>query len=196
MACNFIKNKNPVIIVLSLIIILNPVIPVIAQASGKAVLQDIVITNDRDDLISYFKVRGAFTKKITEAVFNGVPTSFSFLVVLYKNRSAWFNKKIVTLKFTSTLKYNALKKEFIVIRPWKTDKAWVTKSFDQARIMMTNVDNLKVVSLDRLRKGEKYQLRFKAELSKVTLPIYLHYIFFFVSLWDFDTNWHTIDFVY
>ena len=192
----FFKNKIFVIIVLCLILIVNPVMPVIAQASGKAVLKDIVITNDRDDLISYFKVQGAFTKKITEAVFNGVPTSFSFLVFIYKTRSAWFDRKIAGLKFTSTLKYNALKKEFTVIRPWKTEKPWVTKSFEQARMMMTNVDNLKIVSLNRLKKGEKYQLRFKAELSRVTLPLYLHYVFFFVSLWDFDTDWHTIDFVY
>jgi len=192
----FFKNKIFVIIVLCLIIIVNPVMPAIAQTGGKAVLKDIVITNDRDDLISYFKVQGAFTKKITEAVFNGVPTSFSFLVFLYKTRSAWFDRKITGLKFTSTLKYNTLKKEFTVIREWKTDKLWVTKSFDQARIMMTNVDNLKIVSLDRLTKGEKYQLRFKAELSRVTLPLYLHYVFFFVSLWNFDTDWHTIDFVY
>ncbi len=189
------KNKFFIIVALCLII-LNPVMPAIARASQKAVLKDIVITNDRDDLIAYFKVQGAFTKKITEAVFNGVPTSFSFLVFIYKTRSAWFDKKITGLKFKNTLKYNTLKKEFTVSRPWKTDKPYVTKSFDQAKIMMTNIDNLKIVALDKLTKGEKYQLRFKAELSRVTLPLYLHYVFFFVSLWDFDTDWHTIDFIY
>ncbi len=176
--------------------LVNPIFPAIAQAGQKAVLKDIVITNDRDDLISYFKVQGAFTKKITQAVFNGVPTSFSFFVYLYKIKNIWFDKKIVSLKFTSTLKYNTLKKEFTVIRPWKTDKPCVTKSFEQAKIMMTDVDNLRVVALDKLKKGEKYQIRFKAELSRVTLPLYLHYVFFFVSLWDFDTDWYAIDFIY
>ncbi len=192
----FKKHINLIIIAVLCCMILNPVFPVIAQASRKAILKNIVITNDRDNLISYFKVQGAFTKKITQAVFNGVPTSFSFFVCLYRIKNIWFNTKIINMKFTSTLKYNTLKKEFTVIRPWKTDKPCVTKSFEQAKMMMADVDNLKVVPLDQLKKGEKYQLRFKAELSRVTLPLYLHYVFFFVSLWDFDTDWYTIDFVY
>jgi len=191
----FFRNKLFIITLLA-IMICNPIIPTMAQASPAAFLKDIVITNDRDDLISYFKVKGAFTKKITEAVLNGIPTSFSFLVVLYKKRSTWFDKKIRAVKVTSTLRYNPLKKEFTVIRPWKTDKSCVTKSFDQAKIMMTEIDNLKVVAIDRLKKGDKYQIRFKAELSKVTLPLYLRYVFFFVSFWDFDTDWNTIDFIY
>ena len=40
------------------------------------------------------------------------------------------------------------------------------------------------------------QIRAKAELSKLTLPFFLHYVFFFVSLWDFETDWYTIDFIY
>jgi len=36
----------------------------------------------------------------------------------------------------------------------------------------------------------------KAELNKLTLPFHLHYVLFFVSLWDFETDWYTIDFVY
>ena len=191
----FFRNKIFIIIILT-VMICNPIIPRMAQASPAAFLKNIVITNNRDDLISYFDVQGAFTKKITEAVLNGIPTSFSFFVVLYKTRSAWFDQKISVVKFTSTLKYNTLKKEFTVIRPWKTDKPCVTKSFEQAKIMMTEIDNLKVISLNRLKKGDKYQIRFKADLSKVTLPLYLHYVFFFVSFWDFDTDWYTIDFIY
>jgi len=30
----------------------------------------------------------------------------------------------------------------------------------------------------------------------VTLPFFLNYIFFFISLWDFETSWHSIDLVY
>ncbi|NQT10914.1 MAG: DUF4390 domain-containing protein, partial [Desulfobacteraceae bacterium] len=41
-----------------------------------------------------------------------------------------------------------------------------------------------------------YQIRAKAELGKLTLPFYLHYILFFVSLWDVETDWYTIDFIY
>jgi hypothetical protein len=50
--------------------------------------------------------------------------------------------------------------------------------------------------LAQLVKGDKYQLRIKAELDKVTLPLSLHYVLFFVSYWDFETNWYVINFKY
>ena len=61
---------------------------------------------------------------------------------------------------------------------------------------MTEVDNLRVIELANLIKGDKYQIRIKAELDKVTLPLSLHYVLFFVSFWDFETDWYLINFTY
>ena len=58
------------------------------------------------------------------------------------------------------------------------------------------LDSFKICPMDKLEKGEEYQVQIKGELSKVTLPLYLHYILFFVSFWDFETDWHTVDFIY
>ena len=66
----------------------------------------------------------------------------------------------------------------------------------EAEKLMTEIDSLKVLPLDRLVTGSRYQIRTKAQLSKVRLPLYLHYILFFVALWDFETDWYTIDFIY
>jgi len=71
--------------------------------------------------------------------------------------------------------------------------------FQQAQKLMTEIDSLEVVLLSKLEKGSRYQTRAKAEVSKLTLPFYLHYVLFFVSLWDFETDWYTmytIDFIY
>jgi hypothetical protein len=59
---------------------------------------------------------------------------------------------------------------------------------------MTEVDALSVYPLKELEKGRQYQIRTRAEVSKLTLPLYLHYILF--SLWDVETDWYTIDFIY
>jgi len=61
---------------------------------------------------------------------------------------------------------------------------------------MAEIDSLKIIELNHLEKDSQYQIRTKAQLSKLTLPFYLHYVLFFVSLWDFDTDWYTIDFIY
>ena len=72
----------------------------------------------------------------------------------------------------------------------------MTQSFSEAQKYMAEIDSLKIVPLRRLEKGTLYQIRAKAELRHQTLPFYLHYVLFFVSLWDFETDWYTIDFIY
>jgi hypothetical protein len=162
----------------------------------EARLKDIIVTNTTDDLIVYLTVEGAFTPNMKKAVLSGVPTTFSFFVVLYGTRGYWFDKRIVRLKLTNTVKYHNLKREFVVTRSWENHKPIVVKSFDEAKSLMSEVDNLRVVPLSRLQRGKKYQIRAKAELSRITLPLYLHYVLFFISLWDFETDWYTVDFVF
>jgi hypothetical protein len=159
-------------------------------------LADIIVINTRDDLLVYLNVEGAFREKLKKAVLSGVPTTFSFYVALYKTRNWWMDKEIADIKITNTVKYDNLKKEFVVKRSWVNSEPMVTQSFEEAQKQMAEVDSLKIVPLNMLEKGGRYQLRAKAELSKVTLPLYLHYVLVFVSLWDFETDWYTVDFIY
>lgn len=161
-----------------------------------ATLTDIIVTNTRDDLLVYLTVEGAFREKMKKAILSGVPTTFLFFISLYQERNLWFDKEVADIKITHTIKYNNLKKEFIVKRSWGNGDPLVTQSFDEARKLMTEIDSLKIVPLKMLEKGRHYQIRAKAELSKLTLPFYLHYVLFFVSLWDFETDLYTIDFIY
>jgi Domain of unknown function (DUF4390) len=159
-------------------------------------LTNVIVTNTRDDLLLYLSVDGAFTEKIKEAVLSGVPVSFSFFADLQEVRTLWFDAGIADVDVTHTIKYDNLKKEFTITRSWESGPPPVVQSFEEAQRLMTEIDSLKVVPLGRLEKGTRYQIRAKAELSKLTLPFYLHYVLFFVSLWDFETEWYTIDFIY
>lgn len=181
---------------LSVFVVLCFLYPSISVAEQTAVIENIKLANTRDDLLTYFDVKKAFVDKINQAALNGIPTTFSFYITLYKTDGSWFDKKVSDIQIKSTLKYNPLKKEFSVYRPWKNEKAVITQSFYEAKSLMTNIDNLKIIALKQLVKGDKYQLRIKAELDKVTLPLSLHNIFFFVSFWDFETNWYLINFTY
>lgn len=170
--------------------------PAVMLADTSPVITNIKLANTRDDLLTYFEIKNAFTDKITQTVQNGIPRAFSFYVSLYKTSDAWRDKKIADIRFTSTIKYNSLKQEYAVFRPWKNEKPSVTQSFEKAKAWMTEIDNLKVIPLADLFKSEKYQIRIKAELSRVTLPFFLHYVFFFVSFWDIETDWYLINFTY
>ncbi len=165
-------------------------------AKDKIVLENIRLANTRDDLLTYFTVKGAFTPKITQAVQEGIPTTFSFYVSIYKIKNFWKDQKIAGIEFSSTIVYNSLKKEYTVTRPWKDPKPSSTKSFEEARSWMTDIDNVQLVPLQKLIKGKKYQIRLQAEMDRTILPFYLHNVFFFLSFWDVKTDWYLINFTY
>lgn len=172
------------------------IVPDSVLAHDDAVLSHIKLANTRDDLFVYFNVENAFNEKNIQAIENGISTSFTFYVTLFKTTSTLLDTKITDIKTHATIKYNSMKQEYTVVCQWKDAPALITKSFDEAKTWMTEIDNLKVVSLNRLVKGDKYRIRMKAELEKVTLPLALHYVFFFVSYWDFETDWYVINFTY
>lgn len=159
-------------------------------------LSNIIVTNTRDNLLLYLTVKDAFPPKIENTIKSGVPITFSFFIDLFQVRSFWMDRGIIDMKITHTMKYDNLKKEYIVSRSWEDGQPLVVKSLQEAKKLMTEVDSLSIIPLDQIEKGKQYQIRAKAELSKLTLPFYLHYVLFFVSLWDFETDWYTIDFIY
>ncbi|MBN1930312.1 MAG: DUF4390 domain-containing protein [Desulfobacterales bacterium] len=187
----FLTIRKNCIIFLSILLL----IPNITFAQ-EAILTNIIVTNTRDDLLLYLNVEGAFKEKMKTAILSGVPATFSFFTNLYQVRDLWFDKKIADIKVTHSIKYNNLKKEFFIRRSWESGEPIVTQSFEEAQKLMTEIDSLKMIPLGKLEKGRQYQIRAKAELNKLTLPFYLHYILFFISLWDFETDWYTIDFIY
>lgn len=159
-------------------------------------LDNIIVTNTRDDLLLYLTARNAFPKKIIEAVQSGVPTTFTFYINLYRVRGLWLDKKVRDIKLSHTVKYDTLKNEYIVTRSWEGNRPLKVKTIEEAKRLMSEVDSLVIVPLSQLKKGEQYQIRAKAELDRMTLRFYLHYVLFFLSFWDVETDWHTIDFIY
>jgi hypothetical protein len=165
-------------------------------AAQDATLSNLIVTNTSNDLLVYLNVEGAFREQTVNAIMSGVPASFSFFIKLYQKRSMWFDRTIADIEIANSIKYNNLKKEFIVERSWESGRIRTAQSLQEAQKLMTDVDGLKIIHLNKLEKGKQYQVKAKAQLSKLTLPFYLHYVFFFVSLWDFETDWYTIDFIY
>ena len=178
-------------VVLTLCLICQVVSPAAAEETR---LAHMTVSNTRDDLLLSLTLAGAFTDKFKEAILSGVPATFVFYISIYRVRHWWADKSIADIELTHTIKYDNLKKEFTVKRSWKEGDPAVTHSFSQAQQWMTEIEGLRVFPLNELQKGRQYQIRTMAEVSKLTLPLYLHYILF--SLWDVETDWYTIDFIY
>jgi len=157
---------------------------------------DMTVTDHPDDLLLTLKVEGAFKEKLEEAVMSGAPTTFSFFIIVSEFRGIKLDRKILEVTLSHTIKYNNLKNDYTVKRSWENDKPLTTESFDQAKQWMTEISDLRLMPLSHLQKGGHYKIKAKAELEKVTLPLFLNYIFFFVALLDFETDWQTIKFIY
>ncbi len=162
----------------------------------KARLSDIVVTNTTEHLIVYFSVEDCFTPEMIRAIESGLPTTFTFYVDLEERREFWWDRTIVRTEVRHTIKYDQLKKHYELHFSEAPDEDITVQDFEDARRLMSEVVAHQVVSLDRLKKGERYQLQMMAELDKIRLPLYLHYVFFFLSLWDFETDWYAVDFLY
>ncbi len=159
-------------------------------------IKNMAVSNTRDNLVLYFELENAFTDKIIEAVESGVKISFSLPVRVYKKRRLWPDKKIAGFSLSHAIKYDAMKKEYQITRSWKPDKSLTVKSFDEAVAAMNIVDGVNLASLNRLEKGQFYSARAKAKLDKLFLPYYLKYFLFFMSFWEFETDWCLIGFQY
>jgi len=169
----------------------------IVAAEGKeARIEEIVVTNTRDHLLLYFTVKDCFTEEMKSAIENGINTTFTFYVKLYEVRSLWLDREIADIKISHEVQYDSLKKLYMVKATGKSDRMVGVKDFDEVKTLMSEVVGLKVTELINLRRGARYQMQMMAELDKIRLPFYLHYVFFFLSLWDFETDWYTVDFVY
>jgi len=161
-----------------------------------AYLSDFVVTNTRDHLLVYFTVNNCFTPEMNNAIESGIETSFTFFVQLHENRDLIWDRKIADLEVNHSIKYDSLKKVYSVRFSEDNNREVTARTFEEAKKLMAEVVALKVVPMHQLKKGKRYQLQMMAQLDKIRLPFYLHYVLFFLSLWDFETDWYAVDFRY
>jgi hypothetical protein len=164
--------------------------------AAKAFLSDIVVTNTRDDLLVYFTVNNCFTPEMNRAIESGLNTTFTFFVKLYEKQAFRPDRKITDKEVRHSIKYDSLKRVYEVTLSEENSKLITVRSFEEAKKLMAELVAFKVTPLSRLQKGGRYRLRMMAELDRIELPFYLHYVLFFLSLWDFETDWYSVDFRY
>jgi hypothetical protein len=160
-----------------------------------AKIKDILITQSTDYIQLYAKITNCFTKEMESAILAGVPTTFTFLLDLYQERSWWIDKKVAVVVINHTIKYDNIKKIFHVIFSNRQEPA-VFQDFESAKVAMAELNGVVVAPVKQLQKNRATYLLVKARLDKVRLPLGMEYVFFFVSLWDFETDWYKQRFIF
>lgn len=136
-----------------------------------------------------FDVENCFTEKMEEAIQSGIRTTFTFYINLYQKRSWWKDRKIASAEFRHTVQYHPIQKVYLV-KLGEGRAPMAASNLGEAKKVMSKVKEFEIRSSSPLAPGGSGYFRIKAELDPVRLPLHLEYLFFFVSLWDFETDWH------
>ena len=176
-----------VIIFIALLACLGFVLSPLHSFGQQAKIKDILITKDAKHVLVYAMVSDCFTHEMETAILAGVPTMFTFLIDLYEERAKWFDRRVSRTTVTHTIKYDNVKNIFYVGADGREKAGF--PDLNSAKKAMAELNGVPVASRESLEKGKNYYIRMKAKLNKVRLPMHMEYILFFVSLWDFETNW-------
>ena len=155
----------------------------------KASIKDVKVKGANSVWKVSFDVENCFTNKMEEAIQSGIRTTFTFYIGLYQKRSWWRDRKIASIKVHHTVLYQPIQKVYQVKLGEKHPPLAVS-SLEEVKRLMSKVKELEIRSSSPLKPGVPAYFRIKAELDPVRLPLHLEHLFFFVSLWDFETDWH------
>ena len=161
----------------------------LSSYSRDAKIADIVVTSNDNSVTVYAKVTNCFTRKMESAILSGVPTTFTFLIDLYQEKANWFDEKMSGVIVKQTIKYDNVKKVFYVSSAGG-QKQTEFQEFDEAKKAMSELNGIAMSSVLDLRNEKSYYVLVKAKLDEIRLPLHMEYVLFFVSLWDFETDWY------
>lgn len=159
-------------------------------------IDDILITTSQSHLLLFCTIKNSFTPEMIEGIKNGIPVTFTFQIQLELIKGKWFDKTITEMNLQHTLSYDSLKEVYQIEQSEKTTKPTVVKTLDKAIEIMSELNGIKIIEREELIPDAPYAIHVKAKLAEKTLPLYMHYIIPFISLWDFETDWRTIEFQY
>lgn len=157
-------------------------------------IKDIIVTASDNNLLLFATVKNAFTPEMLEGVQNGIPIVFSFHLKLAKTSNKWIDTNLVESTLTHTMTFDSDKKVYNITFSYQDGKTVTTGNLEQAKQLMAELNGVKVIALSQLIPDAPYAIHFKVTLKKGALPLGIHYVIPFSSLWDFETDWRTIEF--
>ncbi len=169
---------------------------VLAGSDQEVQFKDITITTSNTHLLLFGIIKNDKHNELEEALHSGIPMQFKFFIELFRTRQNWPDEELISTEFTHILKYDTLKEQYQLEIEEQKNRTLTYKNLAEAMQTMNDINGFKVIKLNKLKPDNSYELRMKAELYKKTLPMNLHYVIPFISMWNLETDWHTIEFTY
>ncbi len=160
--------------------------PVTAQG---AEISDLIIDSSRDHLMLSVNLNDVISSEVNAAPAMDVSATIIFSIALYEVKPIWFNKKIAHHTAINTIKHYSKHNEYRLLRSWHSGPPLKVNTLHEARRLMVEVSDLKVMPLTGLQKGRTYQIRVRAICRDQDA-------FIFSPSACVKTDWHTVDFTF
>lgn len=158
--------------------------------AGEERITDIKVTLGKEEISFSAKLMDGLNKDVEEAIKNGIQKDIIYSIILKKKRSTWFDEDVVSKEIEYTIKYDVLKKQYILITRGNGNKEKVTQSYDEIKAAVSKIENAVVSPKKALESDEEYYVSIKAEIKDTKLPFFLDYFLFFIPFSDINTSWY------
>nr|WP_320009913.1 DUF4390 domain-containing protein [uncultured Desulfobulbus sp.] len=189
------QRQLPLLLLCGLLLLIHPGMAWSAQEINPEI-KDIIVTTSDVNLLLFATVKNGFTPQMVQEAQVGTPIVFTYKLELLKTSTHWLDTSLVETAVTHTLTYDQATKKYTISFSNEPDRVEITSDLDEAQRLMTELNGVKVIALSRLIPDAPYAIQFKVVLKKGSLPLGMQKVLPFSSLWNFETDWRTIEFRY
>lgn len=147
--------------------------------------------NSQDNLILNFQIEKAMSKDLFDILDSGLPIKFTYWIKIKRPRELLRDEILLDRTLIRVLEKDNLKNRYRVAIEGDSPRDYA--KIEEAIAIMSRVDGLDLFPVKTLEINPPIFLQIKAQLNKFKLPFRLHYLLTFVSYWDFETEWYTLE---
>jgi hypothetical protein len=163
--------------------------PAASAAAAKAAdpkIDQLTATAAGGQVSVHFTLANAFLNdQVVETMQSGLPTSFTYILEIYRDRPNWFDEGIARSHIEVICTFNSVTREYLL--NYRRDRRLVRSEtfsdLDTLKKRMTTIDEPNLFNIGQ-RRPYKVKVRVKADLMRAWL--------LYVVPWQFSTRWKEV----
>jgi Domain of unknown function (DUF4390) len=149
-------------------------------------IDNLAATSANGKVSAHFTLLNAFDRdEIVQGLQSGVPTSFAYIIEVYRDRPNWFDEGIDRSRIEVIATFNSVTREYLM--NYRRDRKLVrSETFTDLETLekrMTTIDESDLFDVGG-RRPYKLRLRVKADLMR-------GWALYFIP-WNFSTRWNDV----